>query len=90
MNFKQKIEAYQQNGDLTIINDIMAAVETDFLRNSSRERVKDGTQSGGIRIKLADHHEYIAYRIKAMQELILRHYRTEFEVAPAMINEFQR
>lgn len=90
MNFKEKIEAYQQNGDRTIINDIMAAVETDFLRNSSRERVKDGTQSGGIRIKLADHHEYIAYRIKAMQELILRHYRPEFKGAPAMINEFQR
>ena len=90
MNFKQKIKAYQQNGDRTIINDIMQAVETDFLRNSSRERVKDGTESGGIRIRLADHHEYIAYRIKAMQELILRHYRTEFEVAPAMINEFQR
>lgn len=90
MNFKEKIKAYQQNGDRTIINDIMAAVETDFLRNRTRKRVKNGKDAGGIDIVLNDHHEYIAYRIKAMQELILRHYRTEFGAAPAMINEFQR
>lgn len=87
---KRKIQAFQQDGDRTIINDIMSAVEKDFMRNGTRTRVKDGTQSGGIRISLSDHYEYIAYRIRAMQELLMRHYKLEFSDNVPYLNEFQR
>lgn len=72
MDFKCKVVAYQENGDRTIIEDIIAAVETDFMKNRTRTRVKDGTRSGGIRISL-DHHEYVSYRIRALRELVMRH-----------------
>jgi len=88
--FKKKIQAYQQNGDITIINDIMSAAEQDFMRNHSRQRVQDGTMSGGIRINLNESHEYVAYRIRAMRELLMRHVRLEFASYAPYLNEFQR
>jgi hypothetical protein len=89
--FKRKIEAYQQHGDRTVINDIMSAVEKkDFMGNRTRTRVKNGTASGGIEIVLKEDYEYIAYRIKAMQELILRHVKIEFDEDVRGLNEFQR
>jgi hypothetical protein len=89
--FKRKIQAYQQDGDRTVINDITTAVEKkDFMRNRTRERINDGTASGGIRIELDNDYEYIAYRIKAMQELILRHYKVEHAKDQPYINVFQR
>lgn len=74
--FKSKVIAYQQTGDRTIINDIISAVENDFMLNGTRERFQNG-YSGAIRIHLNDHHEYIAYRIRAMRELIMRHIETD-------------
>jgi hypothetical protein len=89
--FKRKIEAYQQHGDRTVINDIMSAVEKkDFMRNRTRERIVSSNPSGSIRISLNEDYEYIAYRIKAMQELIMRHYKLEFAESQPYINEFQR
>jgi hypothetical protein len=89
--FKRKIEAYQQNGNRAVINDIMSAVEKkDFMGNRTRERVKNGTASGGIEIVLNEDYEYIAYRIKAMQELILRHVKMEFDEEIPELDNFQR
>lgn len=88
MDFKQAIEAFKENGDRTIINDIMAAVDSDFMNNKTRTRVYDGSASGGIRIELDGHHEYVAYHIRAMQELLMRH--TKIEFSEREINEFQR
>jgi len=89
-DFKQAIEAFKENGDRTIINDIMAAVDSDFMNNPTRERVFDGSESGGIRIMLGGHHEYVAYHIRAMQELLMRHVKVEFSEEGREINEFQR
>jgi hypothetical protein len=89
--FKRKIEAYQQHGDRTVINDIMSAVEKkDFMRGYDRTRVKSLKASGRIEIELNEDYEYIAYRIKAMQELILRHVKLEHSKNQPYINEFQR
>ncbi|MCM3786894.1 hypothetical protein M3221_00420 [Domibacillus indicus] len=85
--FKKKIANYQQNGDETVIDDIMSAVEKDFMGNPTRTRIVDGTASGGVRISLNKNYEYIAYRIRAMRELLLRHVMVEFS---DNINEFQR
>ncbi|MCK1985184.1 MULTISPECIES: hypothetical protein [Peribacillus] len=87
-DFKSKVIAYQQSGDRTIINDIISSVETDFMINHGRYRVNDGTKSGGIRIRLANHHEYISYRIRAMRELMMKHVKDE--VITKNDAEFQR
>lgn len=90
MDFKQAIIAFKVSGNRTIINDIMAAVEKDFMGNATRTRVKDGTISGGIRINLNDHHEYVAYSIRAMRELLMRHVKIEYDEDVRELNEFQR
>lgn len=87
---KDKIKAYQTNGDRQIIDDIMTGVEIDFLKDSSRERVKDGSRSGGIRISLRSNEQYISYRIRAMREMIMRHVTYKEYVSPVFIAEFQR
>jgi hypothetical protein len=89
-DFKQAIEAFKENGDRTIINDILAAIDSDFMNNKTRERVFDGSQSGGIRIDLKGDHEYVAYHIRAMQELLMRHVRTEHTDEIPGVYDFHR
>src|SRR4051794_31909365 len=89
MDFKEAITAYKEGGDRTIINDIMTAVEMDFM-SYDRERVKDGSVSGGIRIDLAAHHEYVAYSIRAMRELLMRHVKIEYDEDIRGLGQFQR
>jgi hypothetical protein len=90
MDFKQAILAYKTDGDRSIINEIMAAVEKDFMNNATRERVQDGTASGGIRIELNDHHEYVAYSIRAMRELLMRHVKVEYTDEIPGVYDFHR
>jgi hypothetical protein len=90
MDFKQAITAFKEGNDRTIIDDIMAAVEKDFMGNATRTRVKDGTVSGGIRIHLSHHHEYVAYSIRAMRELLMRHVKIEYDDNVRYLGVFQR
>lgn len=89
MDFKQAINAFKENGDRTIIDNIIKAIDNDFMKNPTRTRVYDGSASGGIRINLSEHHEYVAYHIRAIQELLMRHVRIEYG-DKREANEFQR
>jgi hypothetical protein len=90
MDLKEAINAYKEQGDRTVIDKIMDAVEKDFMGNRTRERVKDGTASGGIRIHLSHDYEYIAYSIRAMRELLMRHVEMEFDEEIPELDNFQR
>ncbi|MEH7119071.1 hypothetical protein V7128_16895 [Neobacillus vireti] len=90
MNFKQAIDAFKSSGDRTIINYIMAAVENDFMSDRTRDRVKDGTASGGIRIELEHDYEYVSYSIRAMRELLMRHVEMEYDEEIPELDNFQR
>ncbi|WP_404351646.1 hypothetical protein LG311_10200 [Sutcliffiella horikoshii] len=88
---KRKIEAYKQNGDRTIIEEILKAVDGNFMHGFGRERIKDGSVSGRIEISLPSDQQYIAYRIRAMRELLMKHINQEGgKRYTPYINEFQR
>lgn len=72
MNLKHGITAYQQNGDLAIVERIMEdADETDFLENPTRRyRFVEGND---VSIELAYPHQYISYRIRAIREKAVKH-----------------
>ncbi|MCG7386842.1 hypothetical protein [Paenibacillus sp. ACRRY] len=72
MNIKDGITAYQQNGDLAIVERIMKdAAETEFLENPTRRyRFVEGND---VSIELAHPHQYISYRIRAIREKAVKH-----------------
>ncbi|MET3210805.1 UNVERIFIED_CONTAM: hypothetical protein ABIC26_003766 [Paenibacillus sp. PvR008] len=72
MNFKDSIKAYQETGDLSVINWIMDDVETvDFMDNPTRRYASSEMRE--VYITLAEPRQYIAYRIKAIRELAVKH-----------------
>jgi hypothetical protein len=90
MEFKETIKAYQENGDPTIILNVIEALDIDFMRGFGRERVMDGTQHGGIRFYSERPEHYIAYRIKAMESLVFKKISEQNHIPPVKEEEFQR
>ncbi|MEW4328229.1 hypothetical protein Q0N12_16380 [Rossellomorea marisflavi] len=90
MEFKESIKAYQENGDPTIILNVIEALDLDFMRRFGRERVMDGTQHGGVRIYSDRPEHYIAYSIKAMESLVFNKLSEQNVIPPAKKEEFQR
>jgi hypothetical protein len=90
MEFKETIKAYQENGDPTIILNVIEALDIDFMRGFGRERVMDGTQHGGVRIYSDQPEHYIAYSIKAMESLVFKKISEQNVIPPSKEEEFQR
>ncbi|USK33069.1 hypothetical protein LIT25_21360 [Bacillus sp. F19] len=90
MTIQDDIRRYQAIGDRTIINKIMTAVEQRFMENWTRERVKGKSPSGDITISLKNPEDYIAYRIRAMRELIMKSVGKEEHVWASYEKDFQR
>jgi hypothetical protein len=90
MEFKEAIKAYQERGDKTVILTIIEALDLDFMRDFGRERIMDGSQHGGIRIYSDRPEHYIAYRIKAMESLIVKKLSGELLIPESKEYEFQR
>ncbi|MED4305616.1 hypothetical protein P5609_019910 [Bacillus licheniformis] len=88
--FINKIRVFQSSDDKRIIQDILEKFDTNFMEDPSRHRVKDGTPSGGIRINLKDPESYIAYSIKAIYTLILRHIKSEKPITKNETDSFNR
>ncbi|MHB0884163.1 hypothetical protein ACYCSE_04075 [Paenibacillus sp. SEL1] len=72
MNLKDAIKAYQETGDISIINGIMDDVETvDFMDNPTRRYASSEIRE--VYITLAEPRQYIAYRIKAIREMAVKY-----------------
>jgi len=87
-DFRGRLLAYQEKGDRMIIDEILWAVDFDFMANPTRRRYFNNTKRGGISIDLERSEHYIAYRIRAMRELVTRQYLGRF--TDGHINEMQR
>ncbi|ASR46822.1 hypothetical protein B4V02_09085 [Paenibacillus kribbensis] len=72
MQFKELIRAYQEGGDLSIVKCIMDDVETiDFMENPTRKYIASETRN--VSVELSEPRQYIAYRIKAIREMAVKH-----------------
>lgn len=87
-DFRSKVAAHQKDGNRTIIDEIMRAVEFNFMDNPTRRRYLDGSGKGGISIELEQDEHYIAYSIRAKRELVMRQY--EGKLTDRYIDELNR
>ena len=88
-DFRSRVEAYQKEGNRAIIDEIIRAVEINFMDNPTRRRYDDGIGSSGrISIVLDRDEHYIAYRVRRTRELIMRRY--EGRITDVFTDELNR